>query len=134
MRGRLSILVLNLFLTIVYFFIFRYNLIILLTTYCIPISGMTYAYFRIGIVLWSSKSIGEYCTDKQLESIKSKRKVCSFFCCLKISFPLCYNGIAIVTPLHYVDSKDLNILFRTYQQRTILKSRFKSNKLCSLIV
>lgn len=35
---------------------------------------MTFTYFRIGRELWGSQSIGE-CTQKQIESVKSKRKV-----------------------------------------------------------
>lgn len=35
---------------------------------------MTYTYTRVGLELWGSQSIGE-CTQRQLENIKSKRKV-----------------------------------------------------------
>ncbi|KAH9425964.1 Substance-K receptor [Dermatophagoides pteronyssinus] len=52
-----------------------YNVIILLVTYMLPIASMSYTYFRVGRELWGSQSIGE-CTAKQMESIKSKRKVC----------------------------------------------------------
>jgi len=40
----------------------------------LPIFSMIYTYFRVGKELWGSQSIGE-CTAKQMESIKSKRKV-----------------------------------------------------------
>lgn len=40
----------------------------------LPIVSMSYTYFRVGKELWGSQSIGE-CTAKQMESIKSKRKV-----------------------------------------------------------
>ena len=53
---------------------FSYNIIILLVTYMLPIVSMMYTYARVGIELWGSQSIGE-CTTKQMDSIKSKRKV-----------------------------------------------------------
>lgn len=56
----------------------RYNVIILLVTYMLPIFSMIYTYFRVGKELWGSQSIGE-CTAKQMESIKSKRKVLLLF-------------------------------------------------------
>lgn len=51
-----------------------YNIVILLVTYMLPIVSMSYTYTRVGQELWGSQSIGE-CTAKQMESIKSKRKV-----------------------------------------------------------
>ncbi|XP_013791638.1 tachykinin-like peptides receptor 99D, partial [Limulus polyphemus] len=50
-----------------------YNVNILVLTYILPISSMTFTYFRVGLELWGSKTIGE-CTEKQLEATKSKRK------------------------------------------------------------
>lgn len=35
---------------------------------------MTYTYAKVGIELWGSKSIGE-CTQRQLDNVKSKRRV-----------------------------------------------------------
>lgn len=43
-------------------------------TYFLPIGAMTFTYARVGIELWGSQSIGE-CTQRQLENIKSKRRV-----------------------------------------------------------
>lgn len=43
-------------------------------TYFLPIGSMTYTYARVGIELWGSQSIGE-CTQRQLDNIKSKRRV-----------------------------------------------------------
>lgn len=45
-----------------------------MVTYMLPMLSMSYTYFRVGQELWGSQSIGE-CTAKQMESIKSKRKV-----------------------------------------------------------
>lgn len=45
-------------------------------TYFLPIGAMTFTYARVGIELWGSQSIGE-CTQRQLENIKSKRRVSS---------------------------------------------------------
>ncbi|XP_035216198.1 tachykinin-like peptides receptor 99D [Stegodyphus dumicola] len=50
-----------------------YNVVILVVTYVLPITSMTFTYFRVGRELWGSQSIGE-CTQKQIESVKSKRK------------------------------------------------------------
>lgn len=47
---------------------------ILVVTYVVPIASMTFTYARIGIELWGSQSIGE-CTQRQMENIKSKRRV-----------------------------------------------------------
>ena len=38
---------------------------------------MTFTYARVGMELWGSQSIGE-CTQRQLDSIKSKRRVSLF--------------------------------------------------------
>ena len=46
----------------------------MIVTYIVPIVSMIYTYFRVGMELWGSQSIGE-CTAKQMESIKSKRKI-----------------------------------------------------------
>lgn len=46
----------------------------LVITYLVPILSMMYTYARIGIELWGSQSIGE-CTQRQMENIKSKRRV-----------------------------------------------------------
>jgi hypothetical protein len=43
-------------------------------TYFLPIGAMTFTYATVGIELWGSQSIGE-CTQRQLDNIKSKRKV-----------------------------------------------------------
>lgn len=52
----------------------RYNIVFMLLTYFLPIGSMTYTYARVGLELWGSKSIGE-CTQRQLDNIKSKRRV-----------------------------------------------------------
>lgn len=53
---------------------FRYNVVFMFLTYFLPIGSMTFTYARVGIELWGSQSIGE-CTQRQLENIKSKRRV-----------------------------------------------------------
>ena len=53
----------------------RYNLVFMFLTYFLPIGSMSYTYARVGLELWGSQSIGE-CTQRQLDNIKSKRKVC----------------------------------------------------------
>lgn len=46
----------------------------MILTYFLPIGLMSFTYARVGIELWGSQSIGE-CTQRQLENIKSKRRV-----------------------------------------------------------
>lgn len=52
----------------------RYNVVFMFLTYFLPIGLMSYTYARVGSELWGSQSIGE-CTQRQLENIKSKRRV-----------------------------------------------------------
>lgn len=46
-------------------------------TYFLPIGSMTFTYARVGVELWGSQSIGE-CTQRQLDNIKSKRRVSTY--------------------------------------------------------
>lgn len=46
----------------------------MIITYFMPIGLMSFTYAMIGHELWGSQSIGE-CTQRQLEHIKSKRRV-----------------------------------------------------------
>jgi hypothetical protein len=56
------------------FFLSRYNLVFLGLTYVVPVIAMAVCYTLMGRELWGSRSIGEL-TQRQLDSIKSKRKV-----------------------------------------------------------
>lgn len=47
----------------------------MILTYFLPIGSMTFTYARVGLELWGSQSIGE-ATARQLENIRSKRRVC----------------------------------------------------------
>ncbi|XP_062702608.1 tachykinin-like peptides receptor 86C [Aedes albopictus] len=51
-----------------------YNLVFLILTYGIPMLIMIVCYSLMGRELWGSRSIGEH-TERQLESMKSKKKV-----------------------------------------------------------
>lgn len=53
-----------------------YNVVFLVLTYAIPMLIMIVCYTIMGRVLWGSQSIGEH-TQRQIESIKSKKKVCT---------------------------------------------------------
>jgi tachykinin-like receptor len=57
----------------------RYNLVFLGLTYLVPVIAMAVCYTLMGRELWGSRSIGEL-TQRQIDSIKSKRKVgnCSY--------------------------------------------------------
>ncbi|XP_037950768.1 tachykinin-like peptides receptor 86C [Teleopsis dalmanni] len=66
-----------------------YNIIILVLTYGIPMIVMLICYFLMGRVLWGSRSIGEN-TDRQIESMKSKRKVVRMFIAIVSIFAICW--------------------------------------------
>lgn len=53
----------------------RYNIVFLIVTYGVPMFVMVVCYTIMGKVLWGSQSIGEH-TQRQIESIKAKKKVC----------------------------------------------------------
>ncbi|PSN41560.1 Tachykinin-like peptides receptor 86C [Blattella germanica] len=55
-------------------FLKRYNVILLLVTYVVPMCAMVACYTAMGRELWGSRSIGEL-TQRQIDSIRSKRKV-----------------------------------------------------------
>lgn len=63
----------------------RYNVVFMVLTYFLPIIAMTYAYTRVGVELWGSQSIGE-CTQRQLDNVKSKRRVSWIFANLTIKY------------------------------------------------
>lgn len=52
----------------------RYNIVFFTTTYVLPMLVMLVSYTLISCELWGSHSIGEL-TDRQVSSIKSKRRV-----------------------------------------------------------
>uniref|UniRef100_A0A182NS64 G-protein coupled receptors family 1 profile domain-containing protein n=1 Tax=Anopheles dirus TaxID=7168 RepID=A0A182NS64_9DIPT len=66
-----------------------YNIVFMFLTYFLPIGSMTYTYARVGLELWGSKSIGE-CTQRQLDNIKSKRRVVKMMMIVVIIFAVCW--------------------------------------------
>ncbi|UXI14324.1 neuropeptide GPCR A24 [Sarcoptes scabiei] len=68
---------------------YLYNVIILLVTYIVPIASMSCTYFRVGRELWGSQSIGE-CTARQMDSIKSKRKIVKMMMIVVAIFGICW--------------------------------------------
>lgn len=66
-----------------------YNVVFMFLTYFLPIGSMTFTYARIGFELWGSKSIGE-CTQRQLENIKSKRRVVKMMVVVVVIFAVCW--------------------------------------------
>ncbi|XP_054263186.1 tachykinin-like peptides receptor 86C isoform X1 [Macrosteles quadrilineatus] len=74
-----------------------YNLVFLSLTYLVPVVAMAVCYTLMGRELWGSKSIGEQ-TQRQLDAIKSKRKVVRMFIIVVTIFALCwlpYHGYFI---------------------------------------
>ncbi|XP_063360190.1 tachykinin-like peptides receptor 99D isoform X4 [Cydia amplana] len=68
---------------------YYYNVAYMILTYFVPIISMMYTYARVGIELWGSKSIGE-CTQAQLESVKSKRRVVKMMIVVVLIFAVCW--------------------------------------------
>ncbi|KAF7268202.1 tachykinin-like peptides receptor 99D isoform X1 [Rhynchophorus ferrugineus] len=68
---------------------YYFNVAFLIITYLVPILSMTYTYARIGIELWGSQSIGE-CTQRQMDNIKSKRRVVKMMMVVVIIFAVCW--------------------------------------------
>ena len=66
-----------------------YNIALLILTYGIPIVVMLICYTLMGRVLWGSRSIGET-TERQMESMKSKRKVVRMFIAVVSIFAICW--------------------------------------------
>ncbi|CAG9853775.1 unnamed protein product [Phyllotreta striolata] len=93
-----------------------YQMIFLLITYIIPMVLMLICYTIMGSVLWGSRSIGEK-TQRQIDAIKSKRRVVKMFVSIVVIFGVCwlpYHGYFIYV---YFDT---NILFKKYTQHVYL--------------
>lgn len=63
------------FMDLKFIYVFRYQIVIIIATYFIPMFLMICCYSGMSRVLWGSKFIGEM-TQRQIDSIRSKRKVC----------------------------------------------------------
>ncbi|XP_036318266.1 tachykinin-like peptides receptor 86C [Rhagoletis pomonella] len=68
---------------------YAYNIILLILTYGFPMVVMLICYTLMGRVLWGSRSIGEN-TDRQMESMRSKRKVVRMFIAIVSIFAICW--------------------------------------------
>ncbi|CAK1598509.1 unnamed protein product [Parnassius mnemosyne] len=68
---------------------YLYNVAFMVLTYFLPIISMTYTYARVGVELWGSQSIGE-CTQRQLDNIKSKRRVVKMMIVVVVIFAVCW--------------------------------------------
>ncbi|XP_050429344.1 tachykinin-like peptides receptor 99D isoform X1 [Adelges cooleyi] len=66
-----------------------YNVSFMIITYFVPIGLMGFTYAMIGNELWGSQSIGE-CTQRQLEHIKSKRRVVKMMIVVVTIFAICW--------------------------------------------
>ncbi|KAL4711731.1 hypothetical protein ACJJTC_003498 [Scirpophaga incertulas] len=67
----------------------RYNVAFMVLTYFLPIMSMSYTYSRVGLELWGSQSIGE-CTQRQLDNVKSKRRVVKMMIVVVVIFAVCW--------------------------------------------
>ncbi|KAL0132796.1 hypothetical protein PUN28_000484 [Cardiocondyla obscurior] len=68
---------------------YLYNVIFMVLTYFLPIGSMTFTYARVGLELWGSQSIGE-ATARQLENIRSKRRVVKMMIVVVVIFAVCW--------------------------------------------
>uniref|UniRef100_A0A336K3G4 CSON002393 protein n=1 Tax=Culicoides sonorensis TaxID=179676 RepID=A0A336K3G4_CULSO len=66
-----------------------YNIVFLTVTYAIPMVIMLVCYTSMGRELWGSRSIGEH-TERQMESMKSKKKVVRMFIIVCTIFGICW--------------------------------------------
>ncbi|KAJ6640304.1 Tachykinin-like peptides receptor 86C [Pseudolycoriella hygida] len=66
-----------------------YNIVFLVLTYGIPMLIMVVCYSFMGKELWGSQSIGEH-TERQRESVKSKKKVVRMFIAVVSIFGICW--------------------------------------------
>ncbi|XP_066996206.2 tachykinin-like peptides receptor 99D [Anabrus simplex] len=66
-----------------------YNVVFMVVTYFLPIGSMTFTYLRVGVELWGSQSIGE-CTQRQMENIRSKRRVVKMMVVVVLIFVVCW--------------------------------------------
>ncbi|XP_064095584.1 tachykinin-like peptides receptor 99D isoform X2 [Macrobrachium nipponense] len=66
-----------------------YNIVFFATTYLLPMLVMLISYSLVSCELWGSHSIGEL-TDRQANSIKSKRRVVRMFIVIVVVFMLCW--------------------------------------------
>ncbi|XP_075210909.1 tachykinin-like receptor at 86C [Lycorma delicatula] len=76
---------------------YMYNLVFLGVTYIMPVISMAVCYGLIGYQLWGSQSIGEK-TQRQLQSVRAKRKVVRMLIIVVSIFALCwlpYHGYFI---------------------------------------
>ncbi|XP_047984209.1 tachykinin-like peptides receptor 86C [Leguminivora glycinivorella] len=95
---------------------FVYQVLFFVVTYAVPMLGMTFFYSAMGRVLWGSRSIGEL-TQRQIDSIRSKRKVVKMFILVIVIFGICwlpYQSYFIYT--HFNPS----ILYKKYVQHVYL--------------
>ncbi|XP_066981472.1 tachykinin-like peptides receptor 99D isoform X1 [Macrobrachium rosenbergii] len=66
-----------------------HTVILMVLTYILPLLSMGFTYARIGWTLWGSRSIGEQ-TPRQVESIRSKRKVVKMMIVVVTIFGVCW--------------------------------------------
>ncbi|XP_060523858.1 tachykinin-like peptides receptor 86C [Cylas formicarius] len=93
-----------------------YQMFFLIVTYLVPMTLMSLCYTIMGKVLWGSKSIGER-TQRQINSIRSKRKVVKMFFLVVMIFGLCWLPYHAYFIYVYFDTE---VIFGKYTQHVYL--------------
>ncbi|XP_047500846.1 tachykinin-like peptides receptor 99D isoform X1 [Penaeus chinensis] len=95
---------------------YAHTVILMVLTYIVPLLCMGYTYARIGMTLWGSRTIGEQ-TPRQMESIRSKRKVVKMMIVVVTIFAVCWLPYHVYFILSNVMPE---IAFWSYIQETYL--------------
>ncbi|XP_066262157.1 tachykinin-like peptides receptor 86C isoform X3 [Euwallacea similis] len=93
-----------------------YQMLFLVVAYLVPMTLMSMCYAIMGKVLWGSKSIGEL-TQRQLDSIQSKRKVVKMFILVVLIFGLCWLPYHSYFIYIYYDPR---VIYNRYTQHIYL--------------
>lgn len=85
-------------------FLSRYNVVVIIVSYIVPIIILIITYTRVGIELWGSRAIGEN-TPVQFARVQSKRRVSNILLFLaNLQFYAIFNFLAKMV-IQKVDSK-----------------------------
>ncbi|XP_064459090.1 tachykinin-like peptides receptor 86C [Ornithodoros turicata] len=93
----------------------RYNVVFLVLTYVLPVVTMGVTYFRMGVVLWGSRCIGEV-TDRQQNALKAKQKVVRMLIAVVTLFSVCWlpNNVYFLYVYHFPSTAYVDYIQHIY--------------------